>query len=212
MRTIDIAVFARAPQAGAAKTRLIPRLGAEGAARLQAWLTVHALERAQALPGARLSLWTAGAPDHEFWRQCERRFALRLRTQPEGDLGARMAAAFASTLAEGASPMLLIGTDCPAQTTAELAQAVLSLDAADAVIQPAADGGYVLIGMKRPSPALFADIDWGSAQVAEQTRARARSAEITLAELAPRPDLDTPADLDLALACGWVPATAWDAS
>lgn len=209
---VEIAVFARAPVAGAAKTRLAPRLGEAGAARLQAWLTRRALERAAAVPGARITLWTSGEAQHPFWQECAAEFGVALAAQQGADLGQRMAQAFASTLAQHRGPMLLIGTDCPAMNPSDLLDALAALRSAPAVIQPALDGGYVLVGLNAPCAPLFAGIDWGSDQVAAQTRARARAANIALAETRPLPDLDLPEDLDAALAAGWVEPNAWEAA
>ena len=114
-----------------------------------------------------------------------------------------MSNAFAQTL-DGERPMLLIGTDCPAQTGADLAAAATALREADAVIQPAEDGGYVLIGMKQFHPALFEQVAWGGATVLATTRARATDHRIRLAELPLSWDLDRSEDLDRALALGLV--------
>lgn len=200
---IDIAVFARAPVAGQAKTRLIPRLGAEGAARLQQQLIEGALARARSLPGARVTLWTTGAVDDAATFRTASAAGAHLRVQRGEDLGARMAAAFAETL-DGRHPMLLIGTDCPAQTVDDLRAALVALDAADAVVQPAEDGGYVMIGMALPHPGLFERIAWGSDSVLAATRDRARELGLRLAELPTCWDLDRDEDLDRAVALGLV--------
>lgn len=205
---VEIAVFARAPVAGEAKTRLVPRLGAKGAARLQAWLTRRALARAAAVPGSRLSLYTAGDASHPFWQDCAREFAVDRQAQRGATLGERMSDAFASLATRGA-PVLLIGTDAPGQTPEDLVAATAELKQADAVLQPALDGGYVLIGLNRPHPGLFAGVDWGTSQVLAQTRARAAALGLALKELRPCADLDVPADLDAACAAGWVSEEAW---
>ena len=119
------------------------------------------------------------------------------------DLGARMAYAFADTL-DGCRPMLLIGTDCPAQTIGDLAAALTALEAADAVVQPAEDGGYVLVGMRQPHAALFESIAWGGDTVLAATRTRAAEQGVRLAELPMCWDLDRSEDLDRALALGLV--------
>lgn len=199
--SVDIAVFARAPVAGQAKTRLIPRLGAEGAARLQRQLIERALARAQSVRGARVTLWTTA--DDAGARALAEAARTTVRLQQGHDLGARMSNAFATTL-DGARPMLLIGTDCPAQTAADLETAIAALREADAVIQPAEDGGYVLIGMKQFHPALFEQVAWGSATVLATTRARATERGVRLAELPMSWDLDRSEDLDRALALGLV--------
>ena len=198
---VDIAVFARAPIAGQAKTRLIPRLGAAGAARLQRQLIERALARAQSVRGARVTLWTT-ADDADTHALAEAAHAA-VRLQQGHDLGARMSNAFAETL-DGTRPMLLIGTDCPALTGADLETAIAALREADAVIQPAEDGGYVLIGMKQFHPGLFEQVAWGSATVLATTRARAADGGVRLAELPVSWDLDRSEDLDRALALGLV--------
>lgn len=206
--SVEIAVFARAPVAGEAKTRLVPRLGPEGAARLQAWLTRRALARAAAVPGARLSLYTAGDPGHRFWQACALEFRVDLRAQRGATLGERMGDAFARLATRGA-PVLLIGTDAPGQTPEDLIAACASLARADAVLQPALDGGYVLIGLNRPQPGLFAGVEWGTSRVLAQTRARAAVLGLVLREVRACADLDLPADLDAACAAGWVSEEAW---
>ena len=198
---VDIAVFARAPVAGQAKTRLIPRLGAAGAARLQRQLTERSLARAGSVRGARVTLWTT--EDDADARALANAARASVRLQHGNDLGARMSNAFAET-ADGNRPMLLIGTDCPAQTVADLEAAIAALQDADAVLQPAEDGGYVLIGMNRSHPALFERVAWGSATVLATTRARAAEHRLRLAELPTCWDLDRGADLDRALALGLV--------
>ena len=198
---VDIAVFARAPIAGQAKTRLIPRLGAAGAARMQRQLIERSLARARDVRGARVTLWTT--VDDAGTRALAQAAHATLRLQRGDDLGARMSNAFAETL-DGNRPMLLIGTDCPAQTAADLEAAAAALQEADAVIQPAEDGGYVLIGMKRLHPALFEQVAWGGATVLATTRARATDHRIRLAELPLSWDLDRSEDLDRALALGLI--------
>jgi glycosyltransferase A (GT-A) superfamily protein (DUF2064 family) len=115
-----------------------------------------------------------------------------------------MAHAFADRV-EGMRPMLLIGTDCPAQTVDDLRDALAALqEGADAVVQPAEDGGYVLIGMKDARPELFTGIAWGTNLVLPATRLRASEHGLRLAELPTCWDLDRSEDLDRALALGLV--------
>jgi rSAM/selenodomain-associated transferase 1 len=199
---LPIAVFAKAPVPGAVKTRLIPAIGAAAAARLQQQLTTMALARACTLDSAVVTLWIDGPLDDLFVRTAARRFGVALRTQQGDDLGARMQNACEDIL-ETATAMLLIGTDCPVQTTADLERARAVLQDADAVLQPAEDGGYVLIGMKRPLP-LFEGVPWGSEHVLEATRARAAWLGIELVELPTLWDLDRPADLERAQRCGLI--------
>ncbi len=189
-------VFARAPVAGHAKTRLIPLLGAAGAALAQARFIRHTLETACAWrrgAGGEVELWCAPDSGHPLFVECASSFDLALRAQPDGDLGARMWLALCAALRAGA-PAVLVGTDCPWLAAAHVEQAHRLLAGCDAAFAPAEDGGYVLVGLARAAPELFAGIDWGTPRVMAQTRARARSAGAVLAELAPLPDVDTADD------------------
>ncbi len=199
-------VFARAPLAGAVKTRLIPALGAQGATDLHRQLVSRTLQRAGAARGAQVQLWIAGDPLEAFVQDCARRFRAPVFEQRGADLGQRMADAFERALAqtERAVGCLLIGTDCPAQSVRDLEHAADALRSHDAVLQPAEDGGYVLVGLKRPQPALFDAIEWGSARVTGQTLQRAASLGLRLHLLRTLPDLDSASDLQRALECGWI--------
>jgi uncharacterized protein len=199
-------VFARSPVAGQVKTRLVPALGVQGASDLHRQLIVRTLHRACAARGAQVQLWIAGDCGHGFVRACARRFRVPLFAQRGADLGQRMADAFARTLPlqPEARRCVLIGTDCPAQTVADLEHAAEALRSHDAVLQPAMDGGYVLIGLTRAQPALFESIAWGSPHVMEQTMRRAAVLGLVLHRLRALPDLDNEADLRQARAQGWV--------
>jgi len=202
-----VAVFARAPVAGYAKTRLIGRLGATGAAALQHRLTARAIGTARAAALGPVSLWCAPDRGHPAFAAFARECGVALHDQPGGDLGTRMLHAFRALTAE--RPLLLIGTDCPALEVRHLRACATALhDGADAVFLAAEDGGYVLVGMARPLPALFAGVAWGSAQVMQQTRRRAAGCRLAIAEPAVLWDIDGPADYDRAIADGVLPADA----
>jgi rSAM/selenodomain-associated transferase 1 len=205
MSGVAIAVFARAPVAGEAKTRLIPLLGADGAARLQARLLQAAVAKAIALPGAACTLWVAGDPDHPAITAVASNHRIPVAAQLGDDLGQRMHHATVVALSRHAG-CLVIGTDCPALTTAHLAEAAAALQTHDVVLGPADDGGYVLIGLTRPRPELFEGIAWGSNTVLPATLQRIRAAGLRLHQLPALPDLDTPDDYRHAQAQGWLPA------
>jgi uncharacterized protein len=190
-----VLVFARAPVPGRAKTRLIPALGAAGAAALAARLTGHALAVAKRARLGPVELW--GSPDasHPFFAACARRYGVALHAQGRGDLGERMHRALARALAHGGRA-LLIGSDVPALTPAYLRAAARALRRSDVVLGPAQDGGYVLIGLKRPERSLFEGVSWGGASVLRQTRRRVARAGLRRSELAPLADVDTPEDLN----------------
>lgn len=187
-----IAIFARAPVAGAAKTRLIPRLGPEGAAALHARLVEHTLRQALAAGLGEVTLWCAPDDTHPFFAQCAARFGVKLRAQQGEDLGARMLVAFN----QARGPLILIGADCPMLGPDLLREADEALRAGrDAVFCPAEDGGYGLIGLARPHVSLFERIAWGADQVMTQTRERATALGWSRHETAPVWDVDRPEDL-----------------
>lgn len=189
-----ICVFARAPVAGAAKTRLIPLLGAAGAAALQGRLIAQALATACAAAPQQLELWCAPDAGHPLLQSLARQFDAQLQVQQGADLGERMAFAVDAALRR-ATQVLLIGSDCPALTAGHLQQAAAALRAgSDAVLVPAEDGGYALIGLSRNAPELFADITWGGPEVLAQTRARLRECGLRGHELETLWDVDRPED------------------
>ena len=181
-------IFARAPVAGQCKTRLIPRLGARGAAWVQRRLVERALITACAAIGAEnVTLW--GAPDaaHGFFMQCRQRFGVQLARQARGDLGRKMR----STLNH--APGLLIGSDAFGLQVDDLHRAGAALASADHVLLPAPDGGYVLIGSRKGLPRLTG-VRWSSGRECAQTARRLRrSGSLSLLWPA-RPDFDTAAD------------------
>ena len=192
---VHIIIFAKAPVAGLAKTRLIPALGAEGAAALAQCMLEHTVAAAVGAGLGSIELCRTPQAGHPaLLRLAEQYPHVALTTQGEGDLGQRMARAFQRALRAHAQ-VLLIGTDAPALDAALLRDAARALAAVDAVFVPALDGGYVLVGLRRNAPALFAGIAWSSASVMQASRERAARAGLRLAELAPVADIDEPADL-----------------
>jgi uncharacterized protein len=184
-------VFAKAPVPGAAKTRLIAALGADGAARLHARLVERALETACAAHLGPVELCCAPDRAHPFFAACAAPFGAALTDQGTGDLGERMHRALAAGL-----PAVLIGADCPAMTPEYLRDGAGALAAGyDVVLGPAEDGGYVLIGANRTRPDAFARIGWGGPDVMAEQRARLREGGWRWSELAPLWDVDRPEDL-----------------
>lgn len=190
---IPLAIFARAPVPGFAKTRLIPRLGAEGAAALHGRLVAHALATAQAAALGPVTLWSPPENgDDAFLAAVARRFGAARATQRGGDLGARMLAAF-----ETAAPLLLMGSDAPSITPDDLRACAAALrGGADAVFLPAEDGGYALVGAQRPIPEIFTDMTWGDDRVMAATRARLTALGLAWAEPRTVWDVDRPADYE----------------
>jgi hypothetical protein len=190
---VAVAILAKAPLPGLAKTRLAPALGAHGAAALQARLIERAVETARAADVGPVTLWAAPDQDHPAFQTLAALFGVTLARQPDGDLGVRMLAALAA--APGAA--IVIGTDCPALQPAHLRAAAEALaGGVDAVVVPVEDGGYALIGLREPQPALFADMAWSTAGVMAETRRRLTRLSLSWREPARLWDVDLPEDVE----------------
>ena len=199
-----VVVFARAPEPGVVKTRLIPLLGANGAAALQGILLDHVLTTAIAADIGTVELWCAPSARHPLLSSFLQRHGINGVSQCDGDLGARMQHAAAATLAACAR-VIIIGADCPALTTDVLRAAAAALDAQhDAVLIPAEDGGYVLIGLNWWDARLFSDIAWGGDAVLASTRARLAALKWRWCEMPALWDVDRPADLARLRASGLI--------
>jgi hypothetical protein len=192
MRTV---ILARAPVAGACKTRLIPVLGAAGAAALAQRMLLHTLDAALAAGIGPVTLCTTPDPDDPVWHTLPLPPGIALAGQGPGDLGERLARAAQASLCSGTEGVLLIGTDCPALDAALLRTAAAALSAHDAVLLPVSDGGYALLGLRRFDTSLFEGIAWSTPMVAEQTLARLDALGWSVARLPIAHDIDTPADL-----------------
>lgn len=197
-----IVIMAKAPVAGLAKTRLIPALGAEGAAALAERMLVHAAQVAAEASTDTLEVCAAPDATHPAFTQLARDHRLQLTTQGEGDLGLRMHRAFVRVLALH-DRAVMIGTDAPALDAACLRQALGALTEHDAVFVPALDGGYALVGLRRPQGCLFEGMAWSTAEVMARTRDRLNTAGLSWVELPPVADVDEPVDL-VHLPAGWL--------
>jgi rSAM/selenodomain-associated transferase 1 len=189
-----IVIFAKAPVPGQVKTRLIPALGAEGAAQVAARMLEHSIAEALA---SGLAVELCGEPDPAGWYRGP---PVGLSAQYEGDLGRRLGRAAERVLA--AEPALLIGADCPALDRNRLRAAAQALERHDAVLHPAQDGGYVLLGIKRFHVTLFEAIAWSTDAVAAQTLASVKALEWSIDIKDTLADVDEPADLHLLNLCG----------
>jgi rSAM/selenodomain-associated transferase 1 len=199
-----IAVFAKAPQPGLAKTRLAPALGAAGAAALAERLLDHAVAQAVGAGLGPVTVWATPDATHPAFLRLKLQRGVRLQVQAGDDLGARMAAAFECTLADDPhTPVLLMGADAPALDAGRLRQAAAALRERPAVFVPALDGGYALVGLRAPAPALFSGMRWSTPQVMADTRLRLAAAGLSHTELSAVADIDEPADL-VHLPPGWL--------
>ena len=189
---VAIAILAKAPVPGYAKTRLIPVLGADGAAALQAAMLKRTLAMALAAGIGPVTLWCAPDRSHPAFAEAAAQ-GVALAEQPAGDIGQRMQTAMAAATTSGG--IIVIGTDCPALTPGHLRQAAVALAGEDAVVIPAEDGGYVLLGLRQANAAVFSGVAWSTPQVMAQTRARLAAAGLRHAEFSPLFDVDRSSDL-----------------
>lgn len=197
-----IVVFAKAPVAGYAKTRLAGALGAEGAARLAERLLGHAVGQAVDAGIGPVELCCAPDAGHPALRALARRHRIDVALQGDGDLGVRLARAVQRNLCARRA-VIVIGTDSPALGADDLREAARLLETHDAVLGPAQDGGYTLIGLKDRSRLPFERIAWSTPLVLRQTRERLVALGLRHAELREIADIDTPGDLDQ-LPAGWL--------
>ena len=193
--TPRLVVFAKAPQAGSVKTRLIPALGAEGAAALAQRMLAHVLQQALQAGAGPVELCMSPPPGDPAWEKIAIPAAVLRTSQGEGDLGERMARAVRRVTTEEGLPVLLMGSDCPALTAAVIHEAAHQLQTHDALLLPVADGGYVLIGLKSPSPSLFERMPWSTANVAGETLSRMAALGLKVWRGPLLHDIDEPADL-----------------
>ena len=189
-------VFTRYPEPGKAKTRLIPVLGKAGAANLHRLMAQKAIARALSLQNSRrLSVeihYTGGSQQlMQDWLGTD----IIYQNQMDGDLGAKMTAAFQQSFNSGVDKAAIIGTDCPTLKAEIMAQAFDKLSQHDLVLGPAKDGGYYLIGLCRAIPELFNGINWGTSEVFAATRAIAQNLNLNIAYLPTLADIDLPEDL-----------------
>lgn len=193
---VPIIIFARAPIPGRCKTRLIPRYGRIGAARLYRRLARRTVDLALASGCGEVQLWAAPSPAHPFFAHLQRLHGVRLRRQPDGDLGRRMSRALARVLRDGAPAALLVGTDAANLCAQDFRDAAARLLAnSDAVLQPACDGGYVLIGLRKAIGETLRGVAWSSGRECAQTQARLRQKNLRVALMPVREDIDDPRDV-----------------
>lgn len=168
MKRTALLVMAKSPEPGKVKTRLTSAMSAEQACAVYRSLLLHAVGQFHALSTIKVHYFISG--DLALFSQATGIQQANLHAQVQGDLGVKMSSAIQSIFDPSSpSKLLVVGTDCPFIDHAYLQQAVSALDDHDCVVGPASDGGYVLIGMTRPQPALFNSIEWGSDRVLAQT-------------------------------------------
>jgi len=191
----EVVVFGRWPEPGRVKTRLAAAIGADQATRVYTALLDHTLSETQAA-GLPVILSMASEQGMSEW---EAPPGVTITTQSGADLGTRMEHAFAERFAAGADAVVLVGSDLPGLSAELILEAVDILGRVPVVLGPAVDGGYWIIGQRRPGHDLFSSVPWSSPSTADATRARLREIELRHEELEELRDLDTVADLEALL-------------
>ncbi len=186
-----VIVFLRAPELGKVKTRLAATLGAESALAIHRQLVELTLATLSPLPKVTLRVTPDVAAESASWPV---QLGWTVLPQGEGDLGARLERAVAESFAVEVRPVVVVGCDCPELTAADVAGAGRLLAVHDVVFGPAADGGYWLIGLRRPVPELFRGLAWGTERVLTQSLAAAKTVGLSAGLLRELPDVDTEAD------------------
>ena len=194
-----LALFARWPAAGEVKTRLSPAVPTALALDLYRAMLEDAIALTVGTEAEERFVYWAGAPAVRDGFTVPRAFGVR--DQQGGNLGERIERAFDELLASPGDRAVVVGADCPALEPSTLAGAFDVLESHDAVLGPARDGGYTLVGLRRRAPGLFRDIEWSTPRVLDQTMERAARAGLTIALLPALDDLDTPEDLLRWIAC-----------
>lgn len=184
LRKKALGIFAKEPVAGRVKTRLCPPLSPQQAASLY---ETSLCETLRAMAGGDFDLVLFHAGDSAWFRKSFP--GLRLVRQEGADLGERMAVAL-KVLQADYERAALIGSDSPDLPRSLVDEAFRSLGRADAVVAPAFDGGYVLVGERRHHPELFRAIPWSTSAVLQITRRRIAELGINFRELPPWEDVD----------------------
>ena len=188
-------LFARVPVPGKVKTRLIPALGAAGACRLHQAMLDSGL-KALVRSGARSrQLWLAGDIRAQALERQALKNGVSIHWQQGANIGERMARAFQANFQAGYERVIVAGSDCPLLTVGHYDRVLGELQAYDAVIVPALDGGYVLLGLRRWDEALFSQVAWGTGSVFQVTVARLEAMGWSWCALPPLPDIDRVEDL-----------------
>jgi rSAM/selenodomain-associated transferase 1 len=189
------AQLAREPIPGRVKTRLLPALSSDAAARLHSAMVYRICQTLCGSGLGAVQLWVDGNPDAPLFDACRRLGLQGVHAQRGDDLGDRMRHISERGFAGGFDRVVLVGSDAPSLTSNYLLEVVQRLDEAEVVFAPALDGGYVLVAMNRHVVQLFGDIPWGGEQVLSLSLQRLDAARVRYALLSPLPDIDRPEDL-----------------
>jgi len=186
----SLVIFANAPEKGRVKSRIAADLGPDVALTAYKTLAEHTVAAASHVDWCRKTIAYAPNGTGDAMRSWFGDL-FDYRAQGDGDLGRRMLASLERAFSDGADRVVLIGVDCPGVTDAIITESFARLDAAEAVIGPSFDGGYYLIGMKKPIKELFTDIPFGTGDTLQKTLMSARRASIRVSLLEWKRDVNT---------------------
>jgi hypothetical protein len=186
----SLVIFATAPEKGRVKSRIAADLGPDVALTAYRTLAEHAVAAASQVDWCRKTIAYAPNGKADAMRDWFGDL-FDYRAQGDGDLGRRMLAAFERAFQDGADRVILIGVDCPGVSEGVISDAFARLDTADAVVGPSFDGGYYLIGMKKPLTPLFTDIPFGTGDTLQRTLTAARRGGIRVSLLEWKRDVNT---------------------
>jgi len=188
-------ILLRYPEPGKVKTRLSQDIGIDKAAEIYSCMAetvVHNLAKSD----LHKTIIFFDPPERKAEVENWLKVKCKLFPQKGKSLGERMTNAFDKTFSLGAEKAVIIGTDCIEISDEIISQAFNALDLVDVVIGPAEDGGYYLLGMAKPTPKIFDDIDWSTDSVLGQTLKKLREKELQFELLKTLRDVDTVSDLN----------------
>lgn len=207
MSSPTLVLLLKAPRACEVKTRLAATVGPAHAVQIYRQMVEKQI---QAIPFG----WTTRihcAPAEQIksmqdWLSPFTCSQASFHGQPDGDLGERIQAALAEAFLQDSDPVIVIGGDCPALDESLLRRAACALEEHDAVLGPAHDGGYYLLGLRAPQPHLFTNMPWSTPTVLSETRYRLRKSQLSTKLLPMLMDVDNADDWREAVANGWLSA------
>lgn len=190
-----ILIFSKAPIVGEVKTRLVPFITAEQAAKLHEELTHDRLYKCATADLCDIQLWCSPDTRHPFFAECRQRYGVQLQTQSGNNLGERMSAALETMLSQY-KKIIIIGTDAPALDIDSIEAVINELERRDIVLVPAEDGGYVLLAASKYHEDLLIDVPWGTETVLASTVRNIERLGLEYSLLGQCWDVDRPEDLE----------------
>ncbi len=184
-------IFVKNPELGKVKTRLAKTIGDEQALKIYLELLNHTFQVTRGLTENKFVYYSSFIPNNDIFTKGD----FTPKVQQGVDLGERMSNAFAELFGIGYEKVLIIGSDCLELETIYIEKGFECLEFRDFIVGPARDGGYYLLGMKKPDLGIFQNITWSTSSVYQQTVAYIESQKKDFHKLPPLTDVDTVDDL-----------------